>query len=134
MCFLSFNFFLKKKVKFNLNNNTTIIYNRYLEKNNYYTECNMLLFFLYSNLNNWNMFLPIPCKNKYYIKLSFENNLFLIRYHIDRFNKIYLIITNNIQSCDNLIVYLNNTMINKNNNSLIIIKHIRDICFNNNIY
>ena len=126
---------IKKHVTFNLNNNKIIFYDKYIHKHKYKTKYNYLFTFLYKNISDskWHKHLPIPSKEIFEKKIIFKSYEINITYYINKWGKICLYITNNIQHPRFFSRYFNDNF-NINDFRLIIINYIRDLCFKNDIY
>jgi hypothetical protein len=125
-----------KKVSFNLEKNQIYLYKRYIHKYKYKTKYNILFSFLYKDINdtNWYKYLPTPSLKKFNKKILLNNNNIYIFYYVNKWNKICLQIENNIQRPSFFSQHFDIKGFNVIDFRIIIINHIRLLCFNNDIY
>ena len=141
---------MTKKVTFNLSQNQTFFYDKYIIKHNYKTNYKIIYSILYKNIDdsNWFKYLPYPTIYNFNKNINIDSYHININYKVNMNNKICLYITNNFQKPDFFSKYFDNNtdedgdfIMNDNKKKFniikfrkIIINYIRYLCSNNNIY
>ena len=124
-----------KQVTFDLDRNQIFYYKKYIQKHNYKTINNILYLFLYKDIKStkWYKYLPGPSFIQFKQNINIDKYNIRIIYYLNKWDKITLIITNDIKKPDFFSKFID---IKKSNEDfrIIIINYIRNLCFNNDIF
>jgi|TARA_B100001971_G_scaffold142259_1_gene131441 hypothetical protein len=124
-----------KQVTFELDRNQTFYYQKYIQKYNYKTPNNILYYLLYKDIKStkWYKYLPEPSLKPYKKNININKYSIEILYYFNKWDKINLIITNNIQKPDFFSKFID-IKTSKEDFRIIIVNYIRHLCFNNDIF
>lgn len=124
-----------KQVTFDLDRNQIFYYKKYIQKYKYKTPNNILYSLLYKDIKSteWYKYLPEPSIKQYQKNININKYSIRIIYYLNKWDKINLIITNDIQKPDFFSKFIDIKTL-KRDFRIIIVNYIRYLCFNNDIF